>query len=646
MMRAHEFVAVICAAALATVCGTTNAAGSGFFSVGRDADGRWRVYDPDGSPFVIRGIDHATYIGHGCEVDGHHHYEDTNKALFPDRKAWERDTAVKLKKWGFNMLASGCDSGLREQGIPYAFFAWMGQGYCSKNGRNASITGEAGGTGRAFPNVYATNFVSWCENWARQHCAHRRNDRNLVGYFIDNELKWWALDGMSSEKRREIAERYFSVTTSAIRKADPNHLILGCRFAAAGDDVWEVAGKYCDILSVNIYPWADLDRNVVFCSRRPGSPKITDVFRRYSSLAGGKPLLITEWSFPALDSGLPCTIGSGQRFRTQTERAAASELYARTMLASSELVGYDYFMWVDEPALGISRTFTENSNYGLVAESGKVYAEITQMFERLHAEVESGAKIEMPRERVCEPYLKSATVALGEFGWIGETDALVPMVEVSGGNWKVANADGLVLKGSLKGGALVGSVEARRGVLGSVNGMLQCSSGGEGGYIDLGGVVSFTNFAARGMTWLTVAAQSAVNGTPFRMTYDIAVPMRGQSFLMDLKSIENLGESPIEVTRVYWRQFSPFHAETPRSSPLIRELWKSDLIGAWTAKDGRYFGVFTRALMVDAVKYWNDPDGKRQHPDAMFIPPQKLVLSPGCSWSPKGGMWVRIDTAP
>jgi hypothetical protein len=28
------------------------------------------------------------------------------------------------------------------------------------------------------------------------------------------------------------------------------------------------------------------------------------------------------------------------------------------------LIGYDYFMWVDEPASGISTSFPEDSNYG------------------------------------------------------------------------------------------------------------------------------------------------------------------------------------------------------------------------------------------------------------------------------------------
>ena len=63
---------------------------------------------------------------------------------------------------------------------------------------------------------------------------------------------------------RQIAERYFSITSSAIRKYDPNHLVLGCRFAGrAQDPVWETAGMYCDVVSVNCYRMVDLDRRVV-----------------------------------------------------------------------------------------------------------------------------------------------------------------------------------------------------------------------------------------------------------------------------------------------------------------------------------------------------------------------------------------------
>ena len=90
--------------------------------------------------------------------------------------------------------------------------------------------------------------------------------------------------------------------------------------------------------------------------------------------------MLTEWSFPAFDSGLPCLRGVGKRFDTQAERAWASALYARSVLSCPWVIGYDYFMWVDMPAKGISFRFPEDANYGLVREDGTPYAELTEAF--------------------------------------------------------------------------------------------------------------------------------------------------------------------------------------------------------------------------------------------------------------------------
>ena len=96
---------------------------------------------------------------------------------------------------------------------------------------------------------------------------------------------------------------------------------------------------------------------------------------------------MTEWSFPALDTGRPCLYGAGQRFRTQAERTRATALCARTMLSLKCLVGYDYFMWVDQPAAGMSDPFPEDSNYGLISEEGVPYDGLVSMFARLHKNV-------------------------------------------------------------------------------------------------------------------------------------------------------------------------------------------------------------------------------------------------------------------
>jgi agarase len=52
-----------------------------------------------------------------------------------------------------------------------------------------------------------------------------------------------------------VAERYFSVCANAIRHADSDHLILGCRFHALGvtPEIIKTAGRYNDVVSINYY---------------------------------------------------------------------------------------------------------------------------------------------------------------------------------------------------------------------------------------------------------------------------------------------------------------------------------------------------------------------------------------------------------
>jgi len=184
------------------------------------------------------------------------------------------------------------------------------------------------------------------------------------------------------------AETYFGTIARAIRAVDNGHMILGCRFAGgrASDVVWAAAGKHCEVLTFNYYGNVDLDTGVArdHTDPRAGAP-LGEAFAEFHR-RGGRPMMITEWSFPALDSGLPCTNGAGQRFRTQAERARATEIYARTILGIPFMLGYDYFMWVDEPALGISSVFPENTNYGLINEDSVPYKLLTEAFQRVNSD--------------------------------------------------------------------------------------------------------------------------------------------------------------------------------------------------------------------------------------------------------------------
>ncbi len=168
-----------------------------------------------------------------------------------------------------------------------------------------------------------------------------------------------------------VAERYFRVCREAIRKYDANHLILGNRFAGyAPAEVVEAMAPYVDVITFNNY--------------NPLPPKET--LERIYSIAQ-KPILITEFSFKAMDSGLPNTRGAGVPVQTQQDRADGFARYVETLAKLPFIVGYHWFEHADEPAEG--RFDGENSNYGLVNINDQPWEVLVKRMTQVNADVEN-----------------------------------------------------------------------------------------------------------------------------------------------------------------------------------------------------------------------------------------------------------------
>ena len=410
---------------------------TGFFHT-KQLDGRWWLIDPTGSSFYMIGTDHARYSGHWCEALGYAPYGKNMAAKYGSAEAWAEATAERLAQWGFNTLPAGHSPELRYREFAHIEFLSMGSGFAGMD----DIVPKVHWTG--VPNVFSPLWPRYCDLVAREQCAPNADDPWLIGYFIDNELEWYGKDHTTAGLFREawkkpskhtakqawiaflkdalgtpetfseafgveaadwealaahtepaparteraetlerdwvrlVAERYFATTAEAIRRHDPNHLVLGSRFAGNAPDIWDIAGRHCDIVSYNIYPWIDVER---------GAPDaVVEQIAGWAE-ACGKPMMVTEWSFPALDSGLPCKHGAGMRVDTQAQRTACFIHFQTLMFALPFMVGSNFFMFVDEPALGIASTFPEDSNYGLVNEQDEPYAELTTAAAALHPKV-------------------------------------------------------------------------------------------------------------------------------------------------------------------------------------------------------------------------------------------------------------------
>ncbi len=648
---------------------------TGFFHVSRLADGRWWAIDPLGRGVVMLGIDHVTYGGMWSERTGRSIHYETNKAKFRRKTDWEEDTLSKLKSWGFNMLGTGCDPALRRRGLAHSPNLRMGDMLCGETmPPECYICPNERHPCSALPNMFHPDFPAWCDYVARRKCAPSRDDPWLFGYFLDNELAWWGrgardtglYDAVAAlpddhparlaQKRflqkhgaeeatpelkldflRLAADRYFKVMTAAIRRHDPNHMVLGCRFAGingAHPVVWQAAGKYCDVVSFNCYPWADLDRNEVRIKPSLSSDRMAVAFERQSELTG-KPIFITEWSFPALDTGRPCSYGAGQRFRTQAERTRATALCARTMLSLKCLVGYDYFMWVDQPAEGISDAFPEDSNYGLISETGEPYAGLVTMFARLHKNAAAWRLAAPPAPK---------TVAAPVGANAADILARCPPGQVrkkrDHGRFTVGNAAGLELFAKEGGRTMLEDVRLRGRSMGSFGAMLCDMSGGVRRWRDAAKTTDIRWREDGGRGSLVVTAAGGQRASSFSMTVRITPLADRPAFLAELLRVENTGDEPIEVVSFYFRQYAPYASDDKPFTP-VPNLWKGIARDAWFSPDGScYYGGLTTAPSSVLFKYFMTKKNGAQHPDAEFEPPEPLVIAPGRRYEPNGTVWM------
>ena len=645
----------------------------GFYHIEKGEGGRWEIFDGDGRRTFLRGVNLVRYDG--CRSRGRRRYQEWNNAHYPSRDAWAAETVGRLRDWGFNMIGSG-DGNLRRRGLVYTVNVCMGDSLCGpKREAELWICPNPGKPCAAFPNVFSPRFRPHCDQLAERVCRPAREDRELLGYFTDNELAWWgrgardtglyeaalklppahsarraverfaAVRGesphqASSETKlaflREAAEIYFRETSAAIRAADPNHLVLGARFAGldgAHEVVWEVAGRHCDAVTFNIYPWADIDRNVVMTSGCPArARRVVEVFAERAAKVG-KPFVITEWSFPALDSGLPCTRGAGQRFDTQDERTEATELFARTMLASPDVIGYVYFMWTDEPPEGVTDVHPEDTNYGLVNERGEPYP-IANMFARLHRDWKRVRDGGQPVERPAPPRPPAPVATEVRTKCAAAAKALAELPAAPFAALRLPEpkvGDKVVLR----------DITCRNRILGDHAVMLSFTMRGRRSWQDAARVTEVSRLAD-GDGWRVRAAWSS-REYGFEIVEEIRRYEPAPFFLAEIVEVRNTGKADLDIQGVYFREYAPYAKSCLETGAgRVPNRWHCDRhADRWVSPDGRWYGASSSA--ATAVRFFFRWENGSQHPDTVFQPESPTLLKPGESYLPNGTLWCLIS---
>ncbi len=655
---------------------------TGFFHVETSEDGEsCRLVDPLGRGFVIRGVEHFSYRGFPTKERTYPHAEACARRHGSAEK-WAESAARRLRGWGFNYLGSGNSPETHYRGLPHTFLLGMaGKTGWDKDWDEMTIRSEK--CRWSFPDVFHPDFPSWCEKWASVACAPHRDDPWLVGYFIDNELPWWGTKGVSaacglydaalscrsnhtarlaaerfaaerpgwSEDRlaegfqRLVAERYFSITTAAIRRHDPNHLILGCRFLGSqnvADCVLETAGRYCDVVTVNVYPWADLNRGYVRMDRSLESVPLEEELRRVHRICR-RPMYVTEWSAVGLDAGLPCTTGAGQRLETQAERARAAELMARTQLALPFLLGYNFFMYQDHP-LSVGNSAGEDCNYGLVSIEDEPYRELTEAFTRVNREIaELGRPSAPPRRHApTDPGLTVEAFLARRSSAVGVTPV---RFERTGDSFRIGNDAGLALSGRIDGPMVFDEVRFNGANLGRFSGMLSWYENPKinGGQISgrrWTEINKVTDVAWRplpdGRGRLEATGLVEDGGTCVEIAFAFTVFPDSPAWTVEVVSARNVGERAIDVRFFYLRPWTsrpddPANRRKPRFACRDWDVWHfGDLGLEWR--------VSSRAPLLCACHLVKD------HPDVAFEPGEgPFPLAAGAAYDPQGRMWALFE---
>jgi hypothetical protein len=374
---------------------------TGFFHTTK-RDGRWWLVDPNGNLFLARGIASTTPLR---TVGAKAAFEEK----FGSETNWATRTTALLREHGFTGVGAWSDTeALRSVSHPLVYtrvLDFMG-GYGRKRGGTYSQPGHTGYPGDCI-FVFDPDFETFCDEHAKALAA-RKDDPYLIGYFSDNELPFrpaslsnylalpakdfgnqaalaWlrARQGAQATGRNPTAqdqrdflefvvERYFSITSRAIRKYDPNHLFLGSRFYGSDlsqPEMFKAAGRYLDIVSVNYYhAWS------------PDGDRLA-MWERES----GKPVLITEWYAKGMDSGLANHGGAGWVVKTQRDRGRFYENFTLGLLESRVCVGWDWFKYADnDPGETGADLSNRDSNKGILSNRYEPYEPLLEAMKRIN----------------------------------------------------------------------------------------------------------------------------------------------------------------------------------------------------------------------------------------------------------------------
>lgn len=390
-----------------------------FFKI-KKINGRWWFITPKGNPFFSKGVTDVVFEGANPSDEN---LRKIISDIYGDEKTWGDAAEKRLKNWNFNTIGP-----------------WSGSSMGKRFSHTAVILDSAGHAPRYTSKTIAADYWSeGFEDWTRKTAIERAapylNERNLIGYFLDNELFW----GNDWRSEKTLLQVYIDFPADAPGKkealrfvkekaSDINdfNLVWGTSIASwdeldslgsgsfkPNSDVAKSVSEAFSALAFNKYAalavagLRSVDANHLVLGCRfafyPGDALMREAAKAFDviSMAGyhenwvdeldsiwpeiDKPIIIEEFSFKAKDSGLRNIMNYAIVVETQKDRALAYDDYVKSFASRPYAVALHWYKWFDNPSDG----FLAGDNFGLLNFEDVPYSDFTEFIRETNFQIEN-----------------------------------------------------------------------------------------------------------------------------------------------------------------------------------------------------------------------------------------------------------------
>ncbi len=255
--------------------------------------------------------------------------------------------------------------------------------------------------------MFYPGWKDFCKTYLQEVLAPYKDDPNTIGFYSDNELlftddnnayithellkitdptnparkaveDWMATKGITStgqiffatngEFAGIIADLYYKGVREALDELGYKKLYFGSRLHGNPkgiESVIKAAGRYCDVISINLYGYWDItNRNVA------GETSRVYDWHQWTDT----PFFISEFYTRAKESDLANTSGGGYLVKTFMDRAYAYQHITLGLIESPNCVGWTWFKYQDDDG---SDNSNKPANKGIYDNYYNMYPELS-----------------------------------------------------------------------------------------------------------------------------------------------------------------------------------------------------------------------------------------------------------------------------